>query len=165
MAAALLMKAAERGHPVAQNNLGLLYAAGRGVLKDPRLAAEWHARAASQGLANAQYQLGLLYERGEGVPRDDAAAARLYQAAAQQGEVAAQANLGLMYRDGRGVPRDEALAYAWLSLATEAKSESAEVDDPTLRARAELAGRLSEAELAAGRARIDALRRPGPGAP
>ena len=65
-----------RGHPVAQNNLGLLYAAGRGVPEDPKLAAEWHARAASQGLANAQYQLGLLYERGEGVPRDDAAAAR-----------------------------------------------------------------------------------------
>ena len=65
-----------------------------------------------------------------------------------------------MYRDGRGVPQDQALAYAWLSLAAEATSERAETDDPRA-ARAELAGRLSAAELAAGQAQIDALRRLG----
>jgi uncharacterized protein len=92
--------------------------------------------------------------------RDDAAAAGWYQAAAQQGEVAAQTHLGLMYRDGRGVAQDQALAYAWLSLAAEATSETAEKDEPA-QARAELAGRLSAAELAAARAQIDALRRFG----
>jgi hypothetical protein len=135
------------------------------VPKDPKLAAEWHERAASQGLANAQYQLGRLYERGEGVPRDDAAAARWHQEAARQGEVAAQTSLGLMYRDGRGVPQDEALAYAWLSLAAEAASEAMEGGEPAAQARTELAGRLSEAELAAGRAQIDALRKLGAAAP
>ena len=63
-----------------------------------------------------------------------------------------------MYRDGRGVPRDEALAYAWLSLAAEA-TDAAAADQPAAQARAELAGRLSEAERAAGRAQIDALRK------
>ena len=70
-----------------------------------------------------------------------------------------------MYRDGRGVAQDQALAYAWLSLAAEATRATAEADQPAARARAELAGRLSEAELAAGRAQIDALRGLGAAAP
>jgi TPR repeat protein len=98
------------------------------------------------------------------VPHDDAAAARWCQEAARQGELAAQTRLGLMYRDGRGVPQDQALAYAWLSLAAEATSDTAETDE-SAQARAELVGRLSEAELAAGRAQIDALRRLGAAAP
>ena len=70
-----------------------------------------------------------------------------------------------MYRDGRGVPRDAALAYAWLSLAAEATGEGAQTDGRAARVRAELAGGLSEAELAAGRAQIDALRNHGAAAP
>jgi TPR repeat protein len=129
------------------------------------VAAEWHTRAASKGLANAQYHMGLLYERGEGVPRDEAAAARWYRQAAQQGEAAAQANLGLMYRDGRGVPQDDALAYAWLSLAAEAAGDAAPADERAVQARADLEKRMSQTELAAGRAQMVGLLRRAATAP
>jgi TPR repeat protein len=134
------------------------------VPRDPERAAEWHERAASQGLANAQYQMGLLYEHGEGVPRDDVAAAHWHRRAAEQGEVAAQTNLGLMYRDGRGVPQDDALAYAWLSIAAET-ADPALRDDRAVLARAQLMRRMSAADLAAGQAKVQALRRRGNSAP
>jgi TPR repeat protein len=135
----------------------MLYAAGRGVPRDPELAASWHEKAATQGLANAQYRLGLLYEQGEGAARDEAAAARWYRQAAGQGESPAQARLGLMYLDGRGVTQDDLLALAWLTLAAEGEI------DPALRARvanarARLTQRMSEADLAATQARIEELR-------
>ena len=132
--------------------------------RDPERAAEWHERAASQGLANAQYHMGLLYERGEGVPRDDVAAAHWHRQAAEQGEVAAQTNLGLMYRDGRGVPQDDALAYAWLSLAAEA-TDPALRDARAVRARAELIRRMSDADITAGQAKVQVLRRRGNSVP
>ena len=120
-------------------------------------------RAASQGLANAQYQLGLLYERGEGVPRDDAAAARWYQEAARQGGRGADQSRP----DVPGRPRRAAGTSARLRLAQSRRrsDESEGGDDEPAQARAELAGRLSAAELAAGRAQIDALRRLGAAAP
>jgi hypothetical protein len=108
--------------------------------------------------------MGLLYESGEGVPRDDVAAAHWHRQAAEQGEVAAQTNLGLMYRDGRGGPEDVALAYAWLSLAAEA-TDPALRDDRAMLARAQLIRRMSAADLAAGHAKVQALRRRGNSAP
>jgi TPR repeat protein len=90
------------------------------------------------------------------VPRDDVAAAHWYRQAAEQGEVAAQTRLGLMYQDGRGVPQDHALAYAWLSLAAEAKGP-AQQDERAVRARAELVRRMSDADVAAGRAKMREL--------
>ncbi len=86
---------AEQGDPVAQYRLGLMYAEGRGVEKDPARAYRWIRRAADRGLADALFRLGVMYARGEGTPRSGAAAAdRFYRA-------------GLAYlADGR---RDEAL--------------------------------------------------------
>ena len=161
MAAALLMKAAGRGHPVAQNNLGLLCRRARragGSQACRRMARARPARAgqcpvsAGPAVRAGRRRPGTMLPPRAGIRRR------------RDREVAAQTRLGLMYRDGRGVPQDQALAYAWLSLAAEATSERAETDEPA-RARAELAGRLSAAELAAGRAQIDALRRRGAAAP
>jgi TPR repeat protein len=45
---------AEAGDPRAQNNLGLLYAAGQGVPQDPVLTLMWFRLAASQGFEPAK---------------------------------------------------------------------------------------------------------------
>jgi TPR repeat protein len=127
------------------------------VPRDLERAATWHEKAASQGLANAQYQLGLLYERGEGVARDQSEAARWYLQAAEQGEIPAQARLGLMYLDGRGVAQDDVRAFAWLDLAA-AKLDDQALRERVARARADLEERMSGADLAAARAKIDELR-------
>ena len=64
-------KAANQGNAKAQFNLGMMYAAGTGILQDGVKAAYWFRKAAKQGNAKAQYQLGLMYASGKGIPRDD----------------------------------------------------------------------------------------------
>jgi TPR repeat protein len=81
----VLRKAAESGDADAQYRLGLKYAEGEGVAKDPSQAAEWYRKAATHGQPNAQYNLGSLYYKGEGVPKDPAQAAEWYRKAAAQG--------------------------------------------------------------------------------
>ena len=61
---------AESGHAAAQNNLGFMYAKGRGVAQDDAKVIAWYRRAAEQGLADSQYNLGLMFTDGEGVPKD-----------------------------------------------------------------------------------------------
>ena len=52
------------------SNLGVMYANGRGVLKDEAEAVRWYRLAAEQGHAGAQYNLGLMHAKGEGVLKD-----------------------------------------------------------------------------------------------
>ncbi len=63
-------KSAERGHASAQNNLGFMYAKGRGVTQDHAEAVKWYRKAAAQGDADAQVNLGFMYAKGLGVPQD-----------------------------------------------------------------------------------------------
>ena len=65
---------AEKGNGLAQYNLGLAYAEGRGVHRDPAEAARWLRLAADQGGAAWQYALGRRFAEGKGVPQDEAAA-------------------------------------------------------------------------------------------
>ena len=99
-------QAAEQGDATAQFNLGIMYANGRGVLKDDAEAVEWYRLAAEQGYADAQFNLGGMYANGEGVPKDDAEALRWYRLAADQGQAAAQYNLGVRYAFGQGALKD-----------------------------------------------------------
>ena len=101
---------AEQGDASAQFSLGVMYATGRGVLKDEAEAVRWYRLAAEQGNAAAQFNLGLMYANGEGVLKDEAEAVRWYRLAADQGDAAAQFNLGVMYANGEGVLKDEAEA-------------------------------------------------------
>ena len=87
--------AAEQGHAKAQNNLGVLYAKGKGVRKNDAEAAKWFRLAAEQGHAWAQYNLGGSYDAGEGVRQNKDAAARWNFSAAMKGHPWAQYNLGM----------------------------------------------------------------------
>ena len=61
---------AEQGHAEAQNNLGVIYANGRGVPRDDAEAVKWYRKAGEQGNAVAQFNLGVSYKTGWGVPQD-----------------------------------------------------------------------------------------------
>jgi hypothetical protein len=89
-AADALRVRAEAGDAVAQYNLGVSYANGRGVPQDDAEAVRWYRLAADQA------------ELGSGV---------------QSGTPAAQHALAVMHRDGRGVPQDDVEAIRWLELA------------------------------------------------
>ena len=76
---------AEEGEAIAQYNLGVMYADGRGVPQDDAEAVRWWRLAAERGLAVAQYFLGAMYANGDGVPEDDTEAVRWFRLAAEQG--------------------------------------------------------------------------------
>jgi len=117
---------AEQGNPIAQYNLGHMYANGRGVPRNDAEAERWYRLAAYQGHADAQYSLGLMYQLGYGVPEEDAEAERWYRLAADQGHADAQYSLGTLYAGGEGVPEDHVLAYMWFNLAAAQGNEDAE---------------------------------------
>jgi len=68
------------------NNLGVLYATGEGVAKDPEEAARLCRRAADAGNDLAARNLGTMYETGEGVPKDLKTALAWYQKGADLGD-------------------------------------------------------------------------------
>lgn len=57
-AAEWYLKAAQKGHADAQNNLGLLYKKGEGVPRDLKKALEWFYKSAKQGNKYGQYNVG-----------------------------------------------------------------------------------------------------------
>jgi len=66
----LLRPLAQKGNAEAQNNLGLMYAMGRGVPQDYAAAERWYHMAADKGVASAQNNLGVMYTGGQGVKQD-----------------------------------------------------------------------------------------------
>ena len=114
-------EAAERGVAVAQYNVGVRYANGRGVEKNEREAVAWFRKAAEQGYAPAQVILALSYEEGRGgLANDEREAARLYKLAADQRNSRAQLRLAYFYFEGRGgLPKNEREALRLYKLAAD----------------------------------------------
>ncbi|WP_229202591.1 tetratricopeptide repeat protein [Rhizobium rhizogenes] len=79
-----------------QDNIGSLYALGKGVPQDYAQAIGWFAKAADQGLPKAQFHLGYAYLRGDGVTRDRNMAIAWFRKAAAQGYAPAQSILDQM---------------------------------------------------------------------
>jgi TPR repeat protein len=124
----LYRQAADLGDPLAQNNLGAMYAAGEGGLKrSDREAAELYRLAAEQGLPAAQANLAVFYRRGgAGIRRDEREAVRLWALAADEGDAGAQNNLATMYAEGRGgLARDmDEARRLWKAAADQGNEEA-----------------------------------------
>ena len=112
-----LMRLATQGYASAQNQLGQMYANGRGVPQDYSTARKWYAKAAAQGHGWAQTQLGQLSADGLGVPQDYKQAHHWWEQAATQGVAQAQYNLGQLYATGRGIPQNYTMARGWYEKA------------------------------------------------
>lgn len=114
-----LRSQASAGNSNAQYEVGVRFAEGRGVPRDPQKAALWLERAARQGLPPAQYRYGRLAEKGEGMTKDVAIARRHYEQAATAGNVQAMHNLGVLYADGAFGKADLPAALDWFRKAAE----------------------------------------------
>ena len=112
-----LRKAAAKGDPKAQYEIGVRYADGVGTKADLKTAAEWFERAASAGLAPAQYRLAAMYERGLGVGEDLGQARTWYAAAAEKGNIKAMHNLAVSVSGRDGSTPDYKLAAKWYAEA------------------------------------------------
>lgn len=119
-AARKVKELAEQGHAEAQLRLGMLYASGKGVELDYKIASDWFHKATAQNNAEAQSYLGWLYANGYGVEQDDTQAGRYYRLAAEHGLAKDQYMLACMYRWGRyGVEPDPAQMLDWYQRAAQ----------------------------------------------
>ena len=110
---------ANRGDPVAQNLLWIMYTAGEGVKQDEKQSLQWLRKSAEQGYWMAQKNLGGKYQLGQGLEQDKAQAVAWYRKAAEQGSAEAQFKLGWMYSEGEGIAQDKTQAVAWYRKAAE----------------------------------------------
>lgn len=123
----LFTQASERGHPLAQFNLGLCYESGKGVDRDLAKAADCYKTSAAQGHAGAMYNLALLYMDGlGGLPKDPQLSLELLEKAAENGLCKAQSYLGLYYSNESSSHCDYDKAVPYFKLAAAKKDSSAE---------------------------------------
>lgn len=115
----VLTPLAKKGHPVAQNGLGVLYLNGWGVKQDFQGALQWFRKAAEQEEPRAQFNLGRMYDQGRGLSKDYEEAVKWYRKSADQGYPPGQSLLAGMYAQGDGVPQDYAEAMKWYRRAAE----------------------------------------------
>jgi len=115
-----LVKKANAGDPVAQQELGLRYLSGRRFTADTVKAAYWLKKAAEQGLPTARYNYGLMLNNGWGVAWDPFMAFTQFLAAARKNIPEAQFVLGLTYAENLVVPRNRTKTYQWLKRAADA---------------------------------------------
>ena len=103
-------KAADKGLPKAQTNLGRIYASQKRFGE----AVVWYKLAAEQDFSDAQFMLASCYMVGQGVPHDEKEAVRWLLPAAEAGVAIAQAALGGCYYLGKGIEQDYEKAEYWL---------------------------------------------------
>lgn len=119
-----LRAAAQRGEPLAQLQLGFIYAeGGAGLPVDDAAAAKLFESAAGAGQVYAQVMIATLYTDGRGVPASAEKAMLWFGKAAEQGNPEALYALGALRGGGApGVNVDPVEAWKWLSLALRATS-------------------------------------------
>jgi len=94
------LRDAESGNVIAMNNVGVCYASGEGVTRDPERAVFWYRKAADAGCLPALVNLAECYRNGEGVVKDVAEAIRLYERAIPEDPCVSAFELGQIYAEG-----------------------------------------------------------------
>ncbi len=133
LAADWYRKSAAQGIAAAQNNLGLMFAEGRGVPLDTGRAAQLWIAAGHNDHSIAQYNLALAYFRGDGVQKDKSEAELWFRRAADLGLPNAQYALGQIKRLGLTSAADEGEALNWYQMAAAQGHEKAKIQAEQLR--------------------------------
>jgi len=110
-----LKPAADAGDAGAMYVLGQMYASGRGIKKDEKLATDFFLKAAELGNAAAQQSLGSALMLGEGINQDMVEALKWFIISARAGNKDAQAYTkrvgGLLSRDMQREARMKAMKW------------------------------------------------------
>lgn len=89
--------AAQKGLPIAQNDLAGMYFKGIGIQKNEKEAYFWYEKSAKNNFAEAQYNLANIYSDGSLIKQNNEKALELYTKVAKKGVPKAQNNLAYMY--------------------------------------------------------------------
>ena len=76
--------------PKSMSELGVMYAAGRGVVQDIELAIAWFHSSMAHDYSEAYFNLGFAYETGQGVNQNLSEAVSMYELAASTGSTNAK---------------------------------------------------------------------------
>jgi uncharacterized protein len=110
-----LKPAADAGDAGAMYVLGQMYASGRGIKKDEKMATDYFLRSAELGNAAAQQSLGSALMLGEGIKQDMVEALKWFIISARAGNKGAQAYTkkvgGFLSRDMQREARMKALDW------------------------------------------------------
>ena len=106
--------AAEKGHPLAQLNMGVASHFGIGGEPDDVKAMEWYLKSADQGNIDALHNIGMMYFGGEGVDPDEEKGAEYLRLAAEKGQADSCRKLSSYYRD-----KDDKKAFEYAKKAVE----------------------------------------------
>lgn len=120
-----LRAAANKGNPVAQNNLGVRLLSGEGVERNPARTVALYRAAAEQGLATAQSNLAYLYWNGDHIEKDPVEAISWAKKAAEQNYGAALFLVARAHETGLGANQDLSAAVAWYRKAVEQDNPAA----------------------------------------
>jgi TPR repeat protein len=127
-AISLYRKAALDGYAPAQFRLGVLTAAGKGVVQDDYTAARWYLLAAEQYHRKAQVKLGLAYAQGRGVEHSSTLARLWIGRAADLSDPSGLYAQSQLYRFGIGGPIDISEADRYCRIAAHAGLDLAKTD-------------------------------------
>jgi len=94
-----VLKQAQEGDPLAQTNLGMMYLAGKGVLRNNKQALKCFIRATEQNFGLAYYMLGQVYRHGIGIKKSIKEAIKWHLKAFDQGMIRSKCSLTTLYID------------------------------------------------------------------
>jgi len=87
---------AEKGDPIAQNSLGVMFQRGQGVQKNYNTSFNWFKQSAEHGYTPAQVSLGYIYDQGLGTPVDKVSAFMWWEIASSNGDSDAKTLLQIL---------------------------------------------------------------------
>lgn len=107
------LNAANKGHILAQYNVGKFYKRGKGIPRDHHKALYWFKKAAAQNDVYSYYEISKLYYANKEIPKDEKKAFKWCEKAAIGGLGVAQGMLGIYYEYGWGVRINYKKAFYW----------------------------------------------------
>ena len=133
----LCLKASEFGYPFAQDLIGNMYDAGKGVERSEEKAYEWYSKAfenlkryADQGNVEAMDMLGEYYGGYRGDRFQDNVKALYWNLRALECGGTTATNVAFAYTYAKGVEADENFALAWYARTWEALAEPTYISVP-----------------------------------
>ena len=112
-----LTQKANKGEPLAQQELAIRFLTGEGFPADTARAIYWMQKAADQDLPSARYNLGIFYLNGWGLTWNPFTAYNCIKNAAMHGMADAQYLIGVFSTEDLIVPRNYDTAMVWIEQA------------------------------------------------
>lgn len=121
-----LINEANNGNALANEELGIIYSSGDGVVKNPILAFQYFYKAAMAGMPDSQSMLAICYRFGNGTAINYNESFRWALAAANQGDLMGTTLVADCYYDGLGTYVDHFTAFNYYLQAANEGDEYAQ---------------------------------------